>query len=146
MARKSNPFLEVEDKYELTAMIDVVFLLLIYFMFLPIQQEADLGITLPSPPPPDAEVSPEIPMEHLIQILPNGQILLNQQPMGGRDSREMPDMVSTLTRLRLAADAGNRKMVVTIDADPDSPHQRAVDAMNALKKAGVKLVSFTMEG
>ena len=34
--------LESEDKVDITPMIDVVFLLLIYFMFLPLQQEADI--------------------------------------------------------------------------------------------------------
>ena len=35
---KVNSVLESEDKVDITPMIDVVFLLLIYFMFLPLQQ------------------------------------------------------------------------------------------------------------
>ena len=38
---KDNSVLESEDKFDLTSMIDVVFLLLIYFMNMPIQQKAD---------------------------------------------------------------------------------------------------------
>ena len=35
---KVSSVLESEDKVDITPMIDVVFLLLIYFMFLPLQQ------------------------------------------------------------------------------------------------------------
>lgn len=144
MARRSNPILESEDKFEITAMIDVVFLLLIYFMFLPIQQEADLGITLPAQAPPAQDL--ELPNEHLVEIMPNGQVLLNRQPMGGLDSREMPELRATLARLKASSDRIGIKTVVTIDADPDSPHQRAIDVLNACKEAGVRLVSFTTGG
>ena len=142
MARRSNTILESEDKFEITAMIDVVFLLLIYFMFLPIQQEADLGITLPSEAPPAQNL--ELPSEHLVEIMPDGQVLLNRQPMDALDSRELPDLRETLARLKASSDRAGVKTVVTIDADPDSPHQRAIDALNALKHADIRLVSFAM--
>lgn len=142
MGRKRNTILESEDKFEITAMIDVVFLLLIYFMFLPIQQEADLGITLPAEAPPAQNL--DLPSEHLVEIMPNGQVLLNRQPMGSVDSRELPGLRDTLARLKASSDRAGIKTVVTIDADPDSPHQRSIDVLNALKEAGVELVSFTM--
>ena len=139
---KRNKILESEEKFEITSMIDVVFLLLIYFMFLPIQQEADLGITLPAEAPPAKNL--DLPSEHLVEIMPNGQVLLNRQPMGGVNSRELPGLRDTLARLKESSDRAGIKTVVTIDADPDSPHQRSIDVLNALKEAGVELVSFTM--
>lgn len=144
MARRSNTILESEDKFEITAMIDVVFLLLIYFIMLPIQQEADLGITLPAEAPPAQNL--ELPSEHLVEIMPNGQVLLNRQPMDALDSRDLPTLRDTLARLKASSDRAGVKTVVTIDADPDSPHQRAIDVLNALKQAGVRLVSFAMAG
>tara|TARA_R100000027_G_scaffold63301_1_gene55899 strand:+ start:8756 stop:9190 length:435 start_codon:yes stop_codon:yes gene_type:complete len=142
MGVKRNRFLDSDEKFEITAMIDVVFLLLIYFMFLPIQQEADLGITLPAEAPPAQNL--ELPSEHLVEIMPNGMVLLNRQPMGGGDTRELPKLRNTLARLKASSDRAGVKTVVTIDADPDSPHQRSIDVLNALKEAGVELVSFTM--
>ncbi|MFP4351484.1 MAG: ExbD/TolR family protein [Puniceicoccaceae bacterium] len=144
MARKSNTVLESEDHYEITAMIDVVFLLLIYFMVLPIQQEADLGITLPAESPPAQDL--DLPAEHLVEIMPNGQVLMNRQPMGAPDVRELSRLRDNLARLKASSDRAGVKTVVTIDADPDSPHQRSIDVLNALKEAGVVLVSFTMPG
>lgn len=144
MARRKNRFLEADDNFELTAMIDVVFLLLIYFMFLPIQQEADLGITLPAEAEPAKNL--ELPSEHMVQIMPNGQVFLNAQPMGSLGSRELSDLRDTLARIKASSDRAGIKTVVTIDADPDSPHQRSIDVLNALKEAGIKLVSFAMTG
>ena len=74
-----NKVLESEDKVDITPMIDIVFLLLVYFMFLPLQQEADVGIKLPSATPPAENL--KLPSEHVIEIFPNGLILLNGAPM-----------------------------------------------------------------
>ncbi|MEM0965044.1 MAG: biopolymer transporter ExbD [Verrucomicrobiota bacterium] len=144
MRNKRNSILESEEKYEITAMIDVVFLLLIYFMFLPIQQEADLGITLPAEAPPAQNL--DLPSEHLVEIMPNGQVLLNRQPIGAPDAQSLPRLRDTLARLKSSSDRAGVKTVVTIDADPDSPHQRSIDVLNALKEADIRLVSFAMAG
>jgi biopolymer transport protein ExbD len=132
--------LESEDKVDITPMIDVVFLLLIYFMFLPLQQEADIGIKLPSNTPPAENL--ELPSEHIVEIFPNGLILLNGAPMDSADSREMERLSTTLTRLKLSSDRAGIDTVVKIQADPDSPHQRSIDVLNAAAKADISKVSF----
>ena len=119
---KTNSVLQSEDKVDITPMIDVVFLLLIYFMFLPLQQEADIGIKLPSDTPPAENL--ELPSEHIVEIFPNGLILLNGAPMDGVNDREMVRMTSTLKRLKLSSDRAGIDTVVKIQADPDSPHQQ----------------------
>lgn len=135
-----NKVLESEDKVDITPMIDVVFLLLIYFMFLPLQQEADIGIKLPSSAPPAENL--ELPSEHIVEIFPNGLILLNGAPMDSVNSRDMSRLTSTLSRLKLSSDRAGIDTVVKIQADPDSPHQRAIDVLNSCAKANIKKVSF----
>lgn len=132
--------LESEDKVDITPMIDVVFLLLIYFMFLPLQQEADIGIKLPSNTPPAENL--ELPSEHIVEIYPNGLILLNGAPMDNVDSRVMERLTTTLTRLKSSSDRAGIDTVVKIQADPDSPHQRSIDVLNAATKAEISKVSF----
>ena len=61
MAKSNNDVLLSEDKFDMTSMIDVVFLLLIYFMYLPIQQEADLLFSLPANTAPSANAVIEVP-------------------------------------------------------------------------------------
>ena len=138
---KVSSVLESEDKVDITPMIDVVFLLLIYFMFLPLQQEADIGIKLPSNTPPAENL--ELPSEHIVEIFPNGLILLNGAPMDGIDDRNMERLSTTLTRLKLSSDRAGIDTVVKIQADPDSPHQRAIDVLNASARADISKVSFT---
>ena len=135
-----NKVLQSEDKVDITPMIDVVFLLLIYFMFLPLQQEADIGIKLPSQTPPSDNI--ELPSEHIIEIFPNGLILLNGAPMDSTDDREMARLSTTLTRLRMSSDRLGNDTVVKIQADPDSPHKRSIDVLNACSKAEISKVSF----
>lgn len=132
--------LESEDKVDITPMIDVVFLLLIYFMFLPLQQEADIGIKLPSNTPPAENL--ELPSEHIVEIFPNGLILLNGAPMDSVDSRTMERLTTTLARLKQSSDRAGIDTVVKIQADPDSPHQRSIDVLNAAAKADISKVSF----
>jgi biopolymer transport protein ExbD len=135
-----NKVLESEDKVDITPMIDVVFLLLIYFMFLPLQQEADIGIKLPSATPPAEDL--KLPSEHIIEIFPNGMVLLNGAPMDSSDNREMARLSTTLTRLRMSSDRLGDDTVVKIQADPDSPHKRSIDVLNACSKASISKVSF----
>jgi biopolymer transport protein ExbD len=141
---KGNEILESEDKINMTPMIDVVFLLLIYFMFLPLSQEADIGIRLPSNTPPAENL--ELPSEHIIDVYPNGLILLNGAPMDSLDDRAMSRLTRTLTRLKNSSDRAGIATVVKIQADPDSPHQRAIDVLNACAKASIKKVSFAAYG
>ena len=135
-----NKVLQSEDKVDITPMIDVVFLLLIYFMFLPLQQEADISIKLPSQTPPSDNI--ELPSEHIIEIFPNGLILLNGAPMDSSDDRVMARLSTTLTRLRMSSDRLGADTVVKIQADPDSPHKRSIDVLNACSKAEISKVSF----
>lgn len=139
-----NKVLESEDKVDITPMIDVVFLLLIYFMFLPLQQEADIGIRLPSDAPPAENL--ELPSEHIVEVFPNGLILLNGAPMDSLNDRDMAKLTNTLTRLRMSSDRAGIDTVVKIQADPDSPHQRSIDILNACAKSDITKVSFASYG
>jgi len=139
-----NNILESEEKVDITPMIDVVFLLLIYFMFLPLQQEADISIKLPSDAPPAENL--ELPSDHIVEIFPNGLVLLNGAPMDSPESRPMSQLTDTLTRLRMSSDRAGIDTVLKIQADPDSPHQRSIDVLNAASKADVTKVSFASYG
>ncbi len=139
-----NKILESEDKVDITPMIDVVFLLLIYFMFLPLQQEADVGIKLPSDAPPAQDL--QLPSEHIVEVFPNGLVLLNGAPMDSTNDRDMAKLTNTLTRLRMSSDRAGIDTVVKIQADPDSPHQRSIDVLNACAKSDITKVSFASYG
>jgi biopolymer transport protein ExbD len=139
MAR-TNSVLESEDKFDMTSMIDVVFLLLIYFMYLPIQQEADLLFSLPANAAPSANAT--LPNELSIDIAPDGSIFLNGAPIDRPGDLQFKDLTSTMTRLRQSADRSGIATVVTIFPDADSPHQASISVLDACAAAGIKQVSF----
>lgn len=140
---KASDIFESTGKPDLTPMIDVVFLMLVFFMVTTelIKQEADLGIQLPSQAPPTG--TPELPSKHTIDILPDGSVLLN----GGETGDPYLDTLDGLTRmlaaLKTSADRLKRKTIVIIQADAYSPHYRSIDVLNACAKAKLSYVSFS---
>jgi len=142
MKAKHNILL-TEDRADLTPMIDVVFLLLIYFMATTqlIKEETDIGLTLPAHTAP-AKKPRHIPSEHFVDILNDGQVLLNGAPMDSRENGTMPQLNRTLTRLALADRRMEVPTVIIIQAGDHSLHQRSIDVLNACAAAGIKMVSF----
>ena len=145
MARKKRATaLADEDKTDLTPMIDVVFLLLAFFMVTTnFQEEADLGLRLPANVKPPDDV--KLPNEHVVDITPGGDIYLNGAPMDNINSRNMPELVNTLKRLKASADRADIKTAITIVASPASLHQRSIDVLNACAAANINYVSFAAE-
>lgn len=141
---KLNSILTEEDKFDLTPMIDVVFLLIIYFMVtVDLTEEADLGLRLPANTMPSADV--QLPEEHIVEVLASGEVLLNGAPMDNPDSRNMPELTRTLERLKSAADRAGQKTAVVIYANGNSLHQRSIDVLNACASARIRFVSFAPE-
>lgn len=131
-----------EDRIDLTPMIDIVFLLLIYFMVTTtiIKEEADLGVRLPSSfaAPPDTP----LPEQHYIDILLDGTVLLNGMPMDNPDQNNLPNLTRTLSQLKQSSERAGLKTLVIIQPDPDAYQQSVVNVLNALKKVGITSISF----
>lgn len=127
-------------------MIDMVFLLLVFFMVSakPVKQESDINIGLPGTVAQEEAL--EIPDEQRIQIQPNGQVMLNDQPMDSPASAEMPALLSTLKRFKESADSNKTEALITIDADDAANHERIVQVLNACAQAKITGVTFADAG
>jgi biopolymer transport protein ExbD len=123
-------------------MIDMVFLLLVFFMVSakPIKQESDINIGLPGTV--SQEEALDIPDEQRIQIQPNGQIVLNDQPVDSPVDAEMPSLFSTLKRFKASADSNKTEALITIDADDAANHERIVQVLNVCARAEITGVTF----
>jgi len=132
------------EKANLTPMIDVVFLLLIFFMVTTslIKEEADLGIQLPTNAP--GEPSEQLPSKHIVDVLPDGSVQLNGSMIasGSAENIVLNGLITTLKRLKASSDRMGVKTIVVIQADPVSPHYKAVQVLDACAAADIQFVSF----
>jgi biopolymer transport protein ExbD len=131
-----NPTLNV------SSLIDMVFLLLIYFMVSAslVKSEGDLGIKLPGIVQQATTVN--MPDEQIIEVRETSEVFLNGSRFGYHDRQELPDLENTLLRYRQASEASGNKALVTIFANDQAKHQRVIDVMNACAGAGIENVTF----
>jgi biopolymer transport protein ExbD len=125
-------------------MIDVVFLLLIYFMVSSTleRQEADLSFQLPGTV---EQAEPlELPDEQIIEIRPDGQVVVNDYPYDKPDAVRLNELASMLTRFHEASRANKVDAIVTISPADAVAHAQIVKVMDACSIAGIEAVNFAL--
>ncbi|MFM8807873.1 MAG: ExbD/TolR family protein, partial [Chthoniobacterales bacterium] len=124
-------------------MIDMVFLLLVFFMVTakPVKQESDISLGLPGTV--SAEEAVELPDEQRIRVEDDGSIVLNDSVLAAPNDTELVGLVATLKRFKESADANKADALVTLDAADGTNQQRIVDVLNACAKADITGVTFS---
>jgi biopolymer transport protein ExbD len=144
MARRRR---KAEEKagVPIAPMIDVVFLLLIYFMVSSTleRQEADLSFQLPGTV--EQEEALDLPDEQVIELHPDGRVVVNEYAYDSPAAIRLVELAAMLTRFREASAANKVEAVVTIAPAPEVPHGRIVRVMDACAAAGIKAVNFALE-
>ncbi len=145
MIRKKKVRKEVEAVhigFQIAPMIDVVFVIMLFFMVMAgaVQVENELNLKLPGTMPSDAP--PEAIEDTQIRVLESGEVLLNDDLMGDGADVDLVNLSSTLARLVESSKAAESKVVVTIVADEFAPYQRVINVLNALSVARVQNVTF----
>lgn len=137
-----DDLLNEKTELQIAPLIDVVFLLLIYFMVSSSlkRSEADLSMSLPSAVAQTQEM--KMPDEQIIEVLANGHIVLNDREYTDPNKADMADLEHTLTRYREASALMNTPAMITIAAEDDSKHERVIDVMNACAGARITSVTF----
>jgi biopolymer transport protein ExbD len=127
---------------QIAPLIDVVFLLLIYFMLSSTlrRTEADLMLALPGSVSQSNEI--QIPDEQIIEVMADGTIVLNNKTYSEQDKSDLAGLEYTLLRYQQTSILSKTKALITIAADDDSAHERVVDVLNACAGAGIKNVTF----
>ena len=128
-----------EDNVELnlTPLIDVVFLLLIFFMVsTTFEKQAKLKVQLP-----DASAQVKAPDEKSITIGidAKGHYYINDRQVVNTSLETLKVAITKITN-------GEKDIVVTLKADAKTPHQSVVTAMDAASQLGlVKLSIATLQ-
>ncbi|MDJ0655881.1 MAG: biopolymer transporter ExbD [Xanthomonadales bacterium] len=118
---------KAEPQIELAPLIDVVFLLLIFFMVTTtFERQARLRIDLPEA----SEQPATLEQERLeIAISEDGRFFVDNNEVVNRS-------LETLKQALEKAAGSDREQPVTIRADANTPHQAVVTAMDAVNQAG----------
>ena len=137
-----------EDALELNVapLIDMVFLLLVYFMVTAslVRSEADLSIRLPGMLAQPESV--EMADEQVIEITEGGRVFLNGREYDQGDGQELPELAGLLVRYRMACEAAKTEALITVGPEKETRHQRVIDVLNACAAADIKNVTFSAPG
>jgi biopolymer transport protein ExbD len=132
-----------DPELNVAPLIDMVFLLLVYFMVTAslVKSEGDLSIRLPGAVSQSESV--DMPDEQIIEITETGRVFLNGRSFDSETSHELPDLYATLLAYNTAARNSKSKAMITIMAADSTKQQRVIDVMNACAAAGIKSVTFS---
>lgn len=120
-----------ESEVDLTPMLDVVFIMLIFFIVTAsFVKEAGFDVNRPpsTQPPPKTEELKNI----LVSIAANGQLYINRRPV------DAGALTPNIKRLH----AENPKASVVVQAEDDSANEHLITVMDAARKAGVYNVAI----
>ena len=114
---------------ELTPMIDVVFLLLIFFLVASKLDEADRSIDVVLPEAAAARPLTSRPREFVVNIDREGNYFAGARPVRLEELRQL---------LRQAAADNPQRQTVIVRADENTAHKFVVAAMDACVQAGIE--------
>jgi biopolymer transport protein ExbD len=122
---------------DLTSLIDVVFILLLFFMVsTTFERPAAMKVTLPEA---SAEANLADPVERLELVIDkDGKMFLNDQQL-------VDDRVKTLVAAFTQAVGDNRKVPLVLRADRETPHHFVVTAMDVAAQLGFTDLSIATD-
>ncbi|TVP91678.1 MAG: biopolymer transporter ExbD [Pseudomonadaceae bacterium] len=125
-----------EVSVNLTPLIDVVFLLLIFFMVsTTFTRETQLQLDLPQAE--SGQPAEQAEVEHIeLVIAANGDIVINDRAL-------VDNRIATLKTALQRESGGNTDLPVVITADANTPHQAVITAMDAAGQLGFNRLRLT---
>lgn len=125
-----------EPEINLIPMIDVLLVVLIFLMITTTYAKfSGLEINLPTA---ETQNSAEKPNEINVAVTASGEILVNRNPVGGRDVVSISAAMKRLV-------ANGKEPIVVISADAKAAHQSVIDVMQAAQQAGLAHISFATQ-
>ncbi len=126
--------LDDEPTLNLTAMLDVLFLLIIFFMLGTRFVDAERNIKLNVPQVVDKGALASTPTRFTVNVYPDGRIILDQEPVS----------LEQLTARLTVARRQHGEPSVLVRGDGNDKYQRMVTVLNACKQAGIKNLGISV--
>lgn len=138
---------ETDPDLDISSLIDVCFLLLIYFLVTSTitPREQDLAMALPANTPSGdvPKIDPIFIRVDAAGIIYTGIGNAQQQLDSDSSAREVPLLDAQLDLYATAARTADRTPLVQVSVDPGSTQQRVIDVLNSLAGARITSVTFT---
>ena len=137
---------ETSSPLEISSLIDVCFLLLIYFLVATTIQkkERDLPLAMPTIPNKSFDV-PDSPLFVRLDLEGSVHVGVGEQAQvldTDATSREVPLLLNTLRLYAAGIKAGLREPMVQLVVDDGANQQRVMDVLNAFVAAKISHVAF----
>ncbi len=149
MARHKFPSLPEfpEPDLDISSLIDICFLLLIYFIISTtiVPRERDLRMSLPGKQPigtPQPQILPMVIRIDAKGAVHTGHGLTERELDTHPESRDLPLLCSQLTLYNEAARSAGNEASIMLRVNEDTRQQRVVDVLNALAATGISAVAF----
>jgi len=140
--RRRKASAEVNLGFQIAPMIDVVFVILLFFIVQAGDIQVENSHVTKLPGTVESETATATPDEIAIRIDDDGQVYLNDDPLDSPEAKNLNELAGNLNALREASDASKSEVLVTIYASELAHYQRVVDVLDALSRAKIKNVSF----
>ncbi len=135
---------EVNLGFQIAPMIDVVFVIMLYFMVMAgaVQVENAHNTKLPGADSANPDSIP--PDEIAIRVEDDGQIYLNDDPLDSPDPKDkvLKELTGNLVQLQEASKSASTDLLVTIYANEFAKYERVMDVLDALGRAKITNVTF----
>jgi len=136
---KLSKAIDAKLDLQVSPLIDVVFLLLIYFMVTAalVKKEADIAFALPM-----GGTELAIPVEVLVEIGADGSVVVEGMRFSS-DNQSLAGLVAQVSSLKQLAASQQSGFFVNIVPHQDARHRRVIDVMDACAAAGVEKLGFS---
>lgn len=138
--RKANA--EVNLGFQIAPMIDVVFVILLFFIVQASDIQVENAHVTKLPGTVELKEGIVTPDEIAVRIEDDGQVYLNDDPLDTPEAKNLPELAGNLNQLRESSDASKSEVLVTIYANDLARYERVVDVLDALSRARISNVSF----
>jgi biopolymer transport protein ExbD len=126
-----------EVGFQIAPMVDVVFVLMLFFMACAGFQATERELSIAMPGPASSGLPKEVAIT--VDISPDGQIIANGQTFGTATDRQLLAFRDWLKTVQGFA----TKSPVFIRPSADTRHERIMDVLSACRAAGIEKITFS---
>jgi biopolymer transport protein ExbD len=140
--RKRKASSEVNLGFQIAPMIDVVFVIMLYFMVMAGAVQVENAHNTKLPGTVATETDTPLPDEIALRIDTEGQVYLNDDPLDSPTAKDLPEVTRNLAALRDSSAASKSEVLVTVYADEQASYERVIDVLDVLTETKISNVTF----